>query len=262
MMDANENLNNGRLEKALRNELHMVDAVKLRTNKNGPKTFFIGSAQVDRIWITQDLLVSSACFLPFWFEVGDHRCIIVAFPSSSVLGDTLVTIKKPKTRCLVTTDDRSVTKYIWLVKQYNIRHNLNNKLDLLINQYNSILVESFKAQLNKLDSIKCDGQSLGENKCRKLKTGGVDFSPELKRSRARLFFWDSLKKYFLLGKGSLTGIYRLARSCNICYPLRFSEETVIVNESNAKKNIILLKNELPGYAPNFFVQIHNKRAKI
>ena len=92
MMDANENLNNGRLEKALRNELHMVDAVKLRTNKNGPNTFFIGSAQVDGIWITQDLLVSSACFLPFWFRVGDHRCIIVDLLSSSVIGDTLVTI--------------------------------------------------------------------------------------------------------------------------------------------------------------------------
>ena len=151
MMDANENLNNGRLERALRDELHMVDAVKLRTNNDGPKTFFNGSAQVDGIWITQDLLVSSACFLPFWFGVGDHRCIIVDFPSSSVLGDTLVTIKKPKTRRLVTTDDRSVSKYIRLVKQYNMRHNLNNKLDLLINQYNSIPAESFKAQLKKLD---------------------------------------------------------------------------------------------------------------
>lgn len=94
MMDANENLNNGKLEKLLSEKLHMVDAVKLCTHINGPNTFHIGLEQVDGIWITQDLLVSSACFSPFWFGIGDHRSIILDILSSSVLGDTLVTIKK------------------------------------------------------------------------------------------------------------------------------------------------------------------------
>ena len=96
MMDANKNLNNGKLEKLLDERLHMVDAVKLRTQVNGPNTFHTGSEQVDGIWVTRDISISSACFSPFWFSIGDHRSIIVDIPSSSVLGDTLVTIKSQK----------------------------------------------------------------------------------------------------------------------------------------------------------------------
>ena len=96
MMDANENLNNGKLEKLLDERLHMVDAVKLRTKVDSPNSFHTGSSQVDSIWITQDILISTACFSPFWFGIRDHRSIILDIPSSLVLGDTLVTIKNQK----------------------------------------------------------------------------------------------------------------------------------------------------------------------
>ena len=236
-MDANENLNNGKLEKLLSEKLHMVDVVKLRTQVNSPNTFHTGSEQVDGIWITQDIIVSSACFSPFWFGTGDHRSIILHIPSSSVLGDTLVTIKKPKTRRLVTTDEKSVNNYIRLAKKFSVRRILDHKMNVLIGQHTLIPSNEFQLQMLKIDDIKCEGMTYAENKCKKLNKGGIDFSPELRRSRAQFYFWSSLKKYYLQGKGSLTGIYRQAHSINILYPLWFSEETVIMNAATAKKRV-------------------------
>ena len=137
MIDANENLNKGKLENDLRSQLHMIDAIKSRTHCAGPNTFHSGSEQIDGIWITQDLDISSACFLPFYFGIGDHRGMMIDFYSSSVLGTTLTTIKKPKTRRLVVQDKRVLKKYLRLVKEFDRKHNIYMKLHALINKYGS-----------------------------------------------------------------------------------------------------------------------------
>ena len=116
MLDANEDLSHGKLEKALKEQLNMIDAVKARSNCPGPNTFHTGSKQVDGIWVTQDLDISLACFLPFFFGAGDHRGILIDLYSSSVLGNTLTTIKKPKTRRLIVQDKKN-TRIILMFSQ-------------------------------------------------------------------------------------------------------------------------------------------------
>ena len=114
--------------------------------------------------------------------------------------------------------------------------------------------------MDAIDQIKCEGMTYAEKNCRKLKKGGIDFSPELRRSRARFYFWSSLKKYYLHGKGSLTGIYRQAHSINIRHPLRFSEETVIRNALNAKKEYNCIKQSAPWLRTSF-LRSDNQRNK-
>ena len=85
---------------------------------------------------------------------------------------------------------------------------------------------------------------------------------ELRRSRARFYFWSTLKKYYLQGKGSLTSIYRQAHSVNIRYPLRFSEEMVISNATSAKKEYNMIKKSAPWLRTSFLRSDGQRDSKI
>ena len=49
----------------------MYDAVAKRSGLSGPVTWARGTKQIDGVWVTPDLDVNSACFLPFYFGIGD-----------------------------------------------------------------------------------------------------------------------------------------------------------------------------------------------
>ena len=73
VLDGNKNMKNGQLARMLRTpDLDMKDAVKTRTGIDGPATFGRKSRQMDAAWVTPDIDISAACFLPFFFGVGDH----------------------------------------------------------------------------------------------------------------------------------------------------------------------------------------------
>ena len=58
MLDANENMNDGRLERAFSaSDLDLQDVVRLRRECDGPATWFRGSKQIDAIWATKDIRI-------------------------------------------------------------------------------------------------------------------------------------------------------------------------------------------------------------
>jgi len=71
ILDGNEDMKNGQLARMLRHpDLDMKDAVKARSNIEGPVTFVRGSRQIDGAWVTPDIEISAACFLPFFWSRG------------------------------------------------------------------------------------------------------------------------------------------------------------------------------------------------
>ena len=74
MLDDNANMENDRLARMLRHpDLEIQDVVKLRSNIEGLDFFVRGSRQIDGAWVTTDIYINTACFLPFYFRLGDHR---------------------------------------------------------------------------------------------------------------------------------------------------------------------------------------------
>ena len=71
-IDSNEDMSKGKIATMLKNKFSMRDAVTSRTNREGPKIFLGGRRQIDAIWISEDVVVNNACFIPFYFEIGDH----------------------------------------------------------------------------------------------------------------------------------------------------------------------------------------------
>ena len=82
-------------------DLEMVDAVKLRLQSPGPHTFVRVSCQIDGVCVTKDVNVSRACFLPFYFGVGDHCGIVIDIPRETFLGGTVHSIVTPTSHRLV-----------------------------------------------------------------------------------------------------------------------------------------------------------------
>ena len=88
LLDSNENMPNGPLSRMLLHpDLGMIDAVQHRSSLPGPHTFIRGSRQIDGAWVTPYVDIDRACFLPFYFGMGDHRGILMELPQRTILGE-------------------------------------------------------------------------------------------------------------------------------------------------------------------------------
>ena len=67
---------------------------------DGLATFVKGSRQIDAAWVTPDIEISAACFLPLFFGVGDHRAIILDISQHSLVGGNIHQIARPNARRL------------------------------------------------------------------------------------------------------------------------------------------------------------------
>ena len=87
MLDSNENMASGSLSRLLQGpELAMVDINNLQSQTPSPHTFIRGTRQIDGPWVTLDIDIIAACFLPFFFGVEDHQAIILDIPQHCILG--------------------------------------------------------------------------------------------------------------------------------------------------------------------------------
>ena len=80
LMDANDIVFDGQLSKALMEDgLEMKEAVHSTRKGPGPNTYFRGKTSIDGIWHTPDLVLSSASYLPFDSDMGDHQPVLADF---------------------------------------------------------------------------------------------------------------------------------------------------------------------------------------
>ena len=101
MMDANENVLDGNMCKQFKeDDIRMVEAVHSQEPGHGPKTFFRGQQSIDGIWVSTDLEIISASYLPFNADIGDHRPVVADLTMRSVLGDHINKIVPVKARRL------------------------------------------------------------------------------------------------------------------------------------------------------------------
>ena len=166
-IDSNEDMATGPLSRMLANDdLAMVDAVRLKSNAPGPPTFVRGRRQIDGAWVTPDVNVERACFLPFFFGVGDHRAIIVDIPIHSLLGGDIHTIARPSSRRLVCSDPEVKKKYNETLELYCSQHRIQQKIYSLFpptyppSQHTAHIMET-------IDRAMSEGMSHAEKKCRK-----------------------------------------------------------------------------------------------
>ncbi len=97
MMDVNKNVVEGVICKRLAEEgIDMREAVHQQVPVRGPKTHFRGKESINGIWVSSDLEVTGANYLPFNLDIWDHRPVMVNITMESILGAKIAKIAPVK----------------------------------------------------------------------------------------------------------------------------------------------------------------------
>ena len=251
LMDANENLESGPIERMLKHpDLNMEDIISKRSNTDGPATFIRGQRQIDGAWATKDIKISAAGFLPFNFGAGDHRAIFVDIPLSSFIGTELHTIARPTARRLICNQEHIYNKYCDLLENYLVQHRVQEKLDLLAQKQH--LTKTIRtAVLESIDLVIGEGMRMAEKRCRKLRMGAVPYSPELAKAGIQIKLWSLVVRH-KRGKNINTRyIRRIAKQCELRSVLACTLETAITNHKAAMKIYTKLKRDALNLRRNF-----------
>ena len=214
-IDGNEDMSTGPLARMLADEeLAMIDAVRSKSNLPGPPTFARGRRQIDCAWVTPDINVGRACFLPFFFGVGDHRAIILDIPIHSLLGGDIHKIARPTARRLVCSSPEVREKYNEILELYCIQHRIQNKLySLFPPTYPPSSTAANTMEV--IDRVLGEGMSYAEKKCRKIRAGAVPFSDKLAKAGHQIKLWRLVVRHKVTNSVNTRTIRRVAKRCNL-----------------------------------------------
>ncbi|KAL7459566.1 hypothetical protein ACHAWC_011573 [Mediolabrus comicus] len=186
MIDANENVLDGSLSKRLaEDDIKMREAVhRAMPRGRGPPTHFRGTRQgngaIDGIFISDDIELISASYLPFDETLGDHRPVLIDIQMRSVLGKELVKIVHPKARRLNSRIPRHRDKYLQKVKEGFKRNKIEKRLRAVET------VATFPPTSEVVDSLEMIDRLIesillkAEKECRIIYPAHYEFSPEIK----------------------------------------------------------------------------------
>jgi hypothetical protein len=227
-MDANEDIYRKSIGKTLTDTegLAMREVVGKYTGRRVGATYFRGSHPIDAVWATSDLTVVGAPVMPCGYGIGDHRLFIVDFVTSSMVGDNPIRIVRPEARRLNTRIPKVTEKYVSKLEDLIRRHRLIERIGVINESTKSRQWKQKK--MNNLDQ-ECMQYMLGiENKCRKLRSGIIPFSPEAVRWIRRAQVYRSLLQLQSGRRKNIGNLKRLAKRVGIDRPTQMSRGEILV----------------------------------
>ena len=206
------------LFKTWKEGLHLKDSSlqSLSDEKNAPATHPRGKTPIDTILCSAGVQVCKAGYMDFGNGIGDHRALYIDVKLTSVLGTKIPPVKTPTARRLKMDDPRVVKRYNATLEKYLRKHRVKERTDLLQRYINSegdtkVIGHEFED----LDIIRIKGMQLAERECRKLKMGGIAWTPKLSIARNQITVWMLVVRRLKGGKVSAKTIIRMKVKANM-----------------------------------------------
>ncbi|KAK1748959.1 hypothetical protein QTG54_000898 [Skeletonema marinoi] len=240
MMDSNENVTDGVLSRRLAGEgIRMREAVHEQTEGRGPPTHFRGSEKsngaIDGIWVSDDLEVVGASYLPFDHEIGDHRPVMVDILSRSILGVPKKTIVRPKARKLSSRVPRIRNNYLSVVREKFKMHQVDKKLRSLEERASFPPTKDVEEGMEKLDNLVEEIMLQAEGQCRIIYPAHYEFSPAVKGWLDKCHALQWLLRYHQGKKVNGGNMRRFAMRNGIKHPMRLSVTDLVEMYHNCKE---------------------------
>ena len=221
-MDANEDIYRKAIGKAMTdpNGLNMKEAIQAFTGKKLGATFFRGTTTIDGLWHTSDVVVVGASVMPCGYGVGDHRLFVIDFLTSSLVGNTPPSIVRAQARRLNTKIPQAADKYVVNLEKNLLHHKNIQRLGAA--HESSIHKSVVKERVDAIDRETKQYMVHSEKKCRRIKSGKIQFSPESAVWIRRRQVYRSILRYHggkIRNRGNLK---RAARKCGIKNALQLS----------------------------------------
>jgi hypothetical protein len=148
----NENVYYGRIAKRLSlPDLMLTKQCLQCTGMHIPPTFRDSTAPIDAIFATSGIECINAYILPHKGGVGDHRCFILDFTSSSVIGTKFPNIVDCSTRKLHCKSTRLVQSYSAELDMLCNRHRMYQRIYFIYSNLDLFSGEDFLFMMNNRD---------------------------------------------------------------------------------------------------------------
>ena len=179
-LDANEHMKVGRLARVFR-LLGLLETMEMFYQGPEQPIFHEERHQIDAVWVSPNLRPCASSMAPFYMGAGDHRIFVVDFSIDMVMGSRFILICKLSMRRLISCQPCLVQNYIGYAEFLFRHHRIKEKLEVLQEKWTDLSSCERENHLNKIN-LECTQLLLcSEHKCRKLRTGTVEFSPFLSK---------------------------------------------------------------------------------
>jgi hypothetical protein len=176
----NENIYSGQIAQCLALPDLMLSKQCLQcTGIQVPPTFRDGTVPIDAIFATAGIECINAYILPHKCGMGDHRCFILNFTSSSVIGTKFPNIIRCSARKLHCKSTRLVQAYNAELDMLCNRHKTHQRIYFIYSNLDSFSDEDFLYLMNNLDKELVQFKLHSEVNCTKFKTCRMEWSPEV-----------------------------------------------------------------------------------
>ena len=121
---------------------------------------------------------------------------------------------------MTTAIPSAVKKYIKYLVTFLKRHNLERKIAQVqrIQRTGTVITTDAQRLLEEIDRIRTEGMLAAEKRCRKLRMGNIDFSPEMSKLKQSWGVLSLIIKKKMGGRVNSRTITRRAKRCNIRRP--------------------------------------------
>ena len=244
--DLNKNVCNGRIAKRLsQHDLVMKEQCRACTGEQLPEKFATGSRPIDAVLATTGVEVLHAGILSKYAGLGDHRCFVLDFTSTSVFGSVHPRVLPHKARKLNCYCERIRNAYGGVLGQLADRHKMYKKLDDLTKFSDLISPAEFLINMNRWDKELTDYMQAAEDKCRKYKQSHVAWSPKFGVWKRRQRLLHRVERHLY---GKVRDSSNLIRSClksKMCDPRQMTKELLKVELFFCKKEMDAIKAKAP-----------------
>ena len=162
----------------------MREAILHKLGPVAPNTYRDGTVPIDGIFCTASLEITAAGYTPiFWGMATDHRLIWIDISLESAFGKNSNVFQPPSARKLQLDQPNIVDQYlghrIQLMKKNQLEERTNALYEKVFSGQKGLAII---LELEKLDRLRTSDMLVAESRCRKIKTGGVAWSPILQKS--------------------------------------------------------------------------------
>jgi hypothetical protein len=194
-MDVNEDVRTGPISKALA-ELGLREAIlDAHSEQSPPATHNRNQNRqpIDGIWISACIQIAFGGYSAFGDACpSDHRALWINISHSVMFGQRPDQLSLPKARNLKTSDPRLIERYNDLVKQAMFRSGFYKRFEAFKIRYNR--GEWSQVDYNILQQENTALRRTAEAGIRKLRMGGIQWSPKLQRFRNEIELWRMIVK--------------------------------------------------------------------
>ena len=238
-----------------REDLNLREVVYDHTKTRGPRTYFRGKDAIDGIWVSEEIEIGAAAYLPFDPELGDHRPVVVNISKRSLLGVEGPKIKPAAGRRLNSKVKRIRQKYIDRLEEQFRKHKVLERLAKLeAEAEKEELSADARRALELLDRQITELMTCAENKCRKKYKNDYDFSPEVRMWIEKGRAIRAIIRMKLGGECNIANLKRTARRCGLDNPLAYSRPQLWEMYNECKKKCKKLLAESPWMRKQFLSQ--------